>query len=638
MLSKDLHTLLTNLPEKSYITAESLSNQMNLSKRTIHTRISELNDILKENGACIESKPRHGIRLRVLDPDMFTAFQEDQGQGQDSHFIPNRMDEREEFLIVYLLNQERYVKSDDICDLLYISKGTLSALMKRVEAWFSKYGISLERRPNYGMRIVGSEQNYRNCLARCMLEFETFPRMAGTAWLDEVQELTGEVLQYLSEPEYKINLSEVAIENFVIHLYISLDRIAKGKTVDMESTDIPHIYNHEWQYLDKLISVLEKRKGVEYTDSERLYMALQLAGKRMIGCAESDEVNIVIKADIQQSVIQMLNIIFTHFGYDFRNNFDTRMQLCQHMIPFDIRMRFGIPLQNPMLDEIKEQHMLGYQMAVVATADLASKYGKEIPEDEIGYFAVIFALAVEKHKLQREKQNILIVCGAGKGSSRMLKFQYQQMFGSELENIYVCDILALEEFDFSKVDYVFTTVPIEQHIPVPVVKVNMFLTDSDKKHIQHVLEVGKAEFLTKYFQRNRFYTDIDGADRETIIRRICERVIKQEQVSDEFTDLVLERERLGATDCGNLVAIPHPLKTVTKTSFVYTVILDKPIKWWRRNVQVVLLIAVGQEDDPDIQKFYEMTTQFITDEKAVRDLIQYKNYDRMMESFNNLHK
>ncbi|MCI8975223.1 MAG: PRD domain-containing protein [Lachnospiraceae bacterium] len=632
MLRGNLRDLLDILPEEHYITIEMVSKQMKLSKRTISTRIGELNALLRNNGAFIESKPRYGIRLCIVDIDRFTAFQQNKKRNAD--FIPDNTNERVEFLVVYLLNQENYVKSDDLCDLLCVSRGTLSAAIKRVEIWFSNYNVSLERRPNYGIRIVGEEQDFRNCLVKVMLKTDLFRSMTDITWMGEVRELTAEVLQYL--PEHMINLSETAIENFVMYLYVSLKRMKRGKTVNVIIQDMPQIYNHEWRYVDKLISIFEEKTEVTYTESERQYLALQLAGTRMIGNAEQDEVNVVIKSDIEQSVIQMLELINIHFGYDFRNSLDIRMQLCQHMVSFDIRMCFGIPLKNPSLQEVKKQCMLGYQMASVAATSLAVKYGKEIPEDEIGFFAIIFAYAAHKYKSKIEKKNILVVCGSGKSSSRLLKFQYQQTFGDYLENIYVCDMLELNTFDFNKVDYVFTTVPIEGYIPIPVMQVNMFLIDNDKKRVAHVLEIGKNDFLRKYFQRDLFCTEIKGTDREMIVQELCEKVMQQYNLPENFTDLVLQREKLGATDYGNFVAIPHPLKAVTKTSFVYTAILDKPIYWWQHDVQVIFLIVVGEEEDPDIQKFYEMTTRFISDNETVKKLIQYKDYDRMMGLFDEL--
>ncbi len=60
MLRGNLRDLLDIFPEEHYITIEMVSKQMKLSKRTISTRIGELNALLRNNGAFIESKPRYG--------------------------------------------------------------------------------------------------------------------------------------------------------------------------------------------------------------------------------------------------------------------------------------------------------------------------------------------------------------------------------------------------------------------------------------------------------------------------------------------------------------------------------------------------------------------------------------------------
>jgi lichenan operon transcriptional antiterminator len=84
-----------------------------------------------------------------------------------------------------------------------------------------------------------------------------------------------------------------------------------------------------------------------------------------------------------------------------------------------------------------------------------------ISEGEIGYLALIFALALEQQKNpDYSKYNILIVCSSGQGRARLLMYKYQQTFGKYINQIYLCNQFELNGFDFSKVQYVFTTIPI----------------------------------------------------------------------------------------------------------------------------------------------------------------------------------
>lgn len=89
MLKGNLHDLLCMLPEDNYITIEMVSKRMKVSKRTVSTRVSELNELLRKNGAFVESKPRYGIRLCVEDKQRFEEFRRHEKKGGE--FIPDNM-------------------------------------------------------------------------------------------------------------------------------------------------------------------------------------------------------------------------------------------------------------------------------------------------------------------------------------------------------------------------------------------------------------------------------------------------------------------------------------------------------------------------------------------------------------------
>ena len=42
---------------------------------------------------------------------------------------------------------------------------------------------------------------------------------------------------------------------------------------------------------------------------------------------------------------------------------------------------------------------------------------------------------------------------------------------------------------------------------------------------------------------------------------------------------VFEREEISSTSIGDLTAIPHPIATDTKKSFISILVLNKPIMW-----------------------------------------------------------
>ena len=91
-----------------------------------------------------------------------------------------------------------------------------------------------------------------------------------------------------------------------------------------------------------------------------------MTGKRTGGNLVENAVNFVIPENIDQLSLRILQLISNEYHLDILNDFDIRMTLNQHLVPFDIRMRYEIPLKNPLLQEIKENYSLAYQAARIA--------------------------------------------------------------------------------------------------------------------------------------------------------------------------------------------------------------------------------------------------------------------------------
>lgn len=630
---ENIQKLLKYLKEEEYVSAGYLSQQTGVSERTIYNRVKELDVLLRKNGAHIETKPRYGIRLVIMDRNAYQDFLKKDISAESE--IPDTASDRENFVLAFLLNHNEYIKLDDMCEFMYVSKGTLSATLKRVEYCLKQYNLSITRKPNYGIRAMGEEFDFRRCIADLFIKRDMLQQFAQEHKEKGMQELAEIVLELLKV--YDVKFSETAFENFVTYMYVAVKRIPRGNTVNLSRDQIQDLSEEEWSFVEKLSDIFSKKYGIVYPEAEKAYIALHLAGKRMIGSNNDDAPNFVVRSDLDQLVLKMLDMVFHEYHIDLRNAFDFRVAMNQHLVPFDIRMHFNIPLKNPLLEEIKNNYMIAYQMAASSSTVLAEYYKKEIPEDEIGYLALLFELALEQKsdKIKR-KLNVLLVCASGKGSARLLKYRYQQAFQDYLNEIAVCDLYELEHYDFTSVDCVFTTVPIAYHVPVPILEVNLFPSDSEIRNIKRALHYGKNCFLDKYYKPEHFYIDIKGDNRTEILTELCKRVVRDQGISDEFTDLVLQREELNSTDFGNLVALPHPMKMVTDNTFVYVAVLEKPVRWSRHDVQVLFLTSIGKKEDPDIQRFYEMTTELIVDEKVIADLIRTRNFETLMEGFEKL--
>lgn len=618
-MQSQLKELLDMMSTDTYITAKDISSRFQISLKTVRNRIKDLRTELNNFGADIISKPRYGYQLKIIDPQIYSKIF--QNQTLD---IPENTQARENYILTYLLNHNEYIKVDDLGELLYITRNRISASLKKVEFLANRYYLRIERKPNYGIALRGNEFDKRRLICDYFLNVDEKQRTFYQNQNIELKHIANLVIPLLQE--YELHLSETAFENFIGYLLIQRERIKQEFYIGDNGENLLSIGIKEIAFRNELVHVLEKSFHLTYSLYEQNYILLHIAGKRNVGNVNNNESNFVIKEEIDRLVMEMINAIYQEFQVDMRSNFDIRMGLNQHLVPFDIRMKYDIPFANPMIQDIKQNYSFAYRIALFIRPLLEKIYQKAIPEDEIGYFALIFQLAIEQKK-SSQKRDILIICSTGKSSSRLLMYRYKHEFKDYIDHIYVCDSFEMNTFDYNKVDYVFTTIPINIEIPKPIVKINNFLENDDIQRIKKILEHNEDEIIKKYYCPERMILDLEASSKEDALQKICQIIVEKEGVDPSFLQSVLEREEIESTDFGNYIAIPHPKDVFLKDTFVYVAVLKEPILWSRNIVQLIILTAIGEEIDDSIQKFYELTSQFSLNKDAIQSFIANPTYE-----------
>lgn len=625
-----LQKLLTEIPEDQYITAEALAEKLDMGVKTVRVRIADLNDALDGNGARVISKQHYGYMLKVSDRARYTEYVQICEQPVEGR-LPTTPDERLFHILLMLINTHDFMRLDDIADALYVSKATVSNDIKRIEEILKEYKLSLLRKPHYGIKISGKERRIRRLIIEYVEQGE-FRELANEKH-PVSQEEVRDVLESLIK-KYEIVFYHAAFEKLCLQLFITINRIARGFVTEFDndvfeegktSDSILFIANEITEALGRL-------GNVTFSKSEFEFIILQLQGKRTIGAQQRAHENYLITEHIQNLTIKMLNSVYTEFGIDLRSDLELRLSLSMHLLPFDIRMRYGMALNNPETKDIEEHYAFAYTVASRACASIQEHYDHEIPPSEIAYITPFFVLAMEKSGKTRKKKKVLLVCSTGKASSQLLAYKFQEEFGDYIERMEVMDLFSLSEADAEEYDYIFTTVPIPFEVPRPVFEVSQFLLQDEISRVRTILSRRDEKNVGSYYKEELFFTDIGGNDRFEIISNICDRIARVYPLPTGFEEAVKKRESFFSTDYGNLVAFPHPITMMGNETFVSVTVLEKPILWERNMVQVVLTVSIAQSGDlhEQLQKFYSVTANLITDEAGIQRLIANPTYDTLL--------
>lgn len=619
--------LLDNLSDKEFVTIDKLAEKLQLSPRTIRTLLNELEEELLQNGCELRRERNKGAKLDITNLKKYEIFYKKTAHTQ----IPNSGEQRIDYILALFFSTHEFIKIDDLCDQLFVSRKTVSMDLKSVEEYLNRYQIALERKPYYGIKMRGDEFAFRLCLSSIFYERDHFWFRPIYDEFEEPEIIRKQLLESTQKLGYTIY--ETDISNMVLQIQIALYRFKMGAEISMEEVDSKEWLQESDIKVAKMCALgLENTVSMLLPISEIKYLAIHLSGKKKLLTTGSE--NLVIDREVNQLVNEMLENVHKVFNLDLTSDFELNTSLKKHMVALRIRLQYHLKLENPILKEIKEEYSFPYAVATQAATVLSEYFHVMVSEDEIGYLAVCFALSLERHK-QSRKRNILLVCASGEGTSKLFEYRFKETFKDYLNTVETCDITSLPTRDFSQIDYIFTTVPIPFPIPVAIYQVQYFFDKHNFNQVKWILEDHQLESIKQYFSEDLFFTDIEGENREEIIHALCERIGEVREIPEKFEESVLYREKIMQTDFNGQIAIPHPYKPITSETFVCVAVLDKPVRWYNCDVQVIFLLSISDKNEV-VENFYRVTSKFMMDETFINQIITEKNFETILEIIDNV--
>ena len=327
----------------------------------------------------------------------------------------------------------------------------------------------------------------------------------------------------------------------------------------------------------------------------------------------------------------MLEAVWRAFRFDFRYDVELRMNLARHLMPLSVRLRYHMTLENALLPDIKQRFPLAYAMALDACGVLAAHFGTTPSEEEAGYIALAFALALERSKEEPERKNLLVVCASGRGTAHLLAYEVEHRFEGHIGSIETCDVEDFARRDLSGIDYVLTTVKLDRHVNIPVIEVSVFLNERDSEDIKSALERGTNVPASRFFDPDLFFPHLSFADKAGVLAFLSARMAERDDVRDDLEQLVLKREETGATSFGNLVALPHPYGPASDRTQVSVGLLDSPVDWDGKPVRAVFLICISDDASVELESFYKSMVGLLTNSESIQRLLSSMRFETLMD-------
>ncbi|WP_196604364.1 BglG family transcription antiterminator [Pectinatus haikarae] len=618
------------------VSGEVISGQLGVSSRTIRSDMKILEKMIQGYPIFINSAPRKGYMM-VCEQAFFADKFINDTLGRNAVNI-KCSHEPADYIVCRLLTNsytDTTVTQTYLADEMYISLSSLKSNFIECKQILSKYNIKIMHYKKDGIQIDGDENQVRNCIFDYIDKSDCFAeKIFAETDMISIDEVISKVLR-----EREMQIPDTDKTSLCIHVAIAITRAQCGKSISYPISTVKKIdqtfeYNVAKDILEYLYAVL----AIDVAYSEVYYITqCLLASKKFFNTATSGE-----NLEAKKIVYAVLEKIKQELLIDFIDDEYLIDGLVLHLNIAINRIQFHMNIRNELLETIKNDYPLAFQMGVIASKVVKNLNKIDVNENEIGYIALHFGAALSRKGINEKicsAKKIIIACAAGLSIAVLLKAKIKEHFQNRLDILEVMPTYSITTEILKKVDYIFTTVPIDNIKSPKIITINNILQDDDIAKIEKIVfdntSINKA-YLQEFLKPRNFFTDKEFASKEDCIGFLTENAIQKGLMSEKTRASVYEREDISSTAIGNMVAVPHPIYNDMEVSFISVLILNKPIQWGNFLVQVVFLLSIKKGDNKLWETIFLKLNDYIRSKNGVESMLKNKSYDIFLHEFSSM--
>lgn len=486
----------------------TLKDRYKVSERTVRYDLKQISEFLQLNAL--------GTLDKVYKKGYVLNCDDEQRQTLKGHHLPDinevhyyTSEERQKIMLLELLNADDPIKTFVLQDKLSVSRGTVIKELQAVDDWLSNYDLTLIKKPNYGLKIQGTETCKRNALLGLAKDFMTTEQILSMISSQNDQHenrlLFNIDLKVLEEtmPTLEeiagIKFGDNAYASLFTHLAIALQRIREGKSIYLPPEDLAMLEKtEEFNISSDFAQVLEDKFSIRIPDTEIGYITLHIMASQLKpGTMRSPDIleeatedlnatDLLLANtdyDLMEMASDITNYIKAQLNVAFADDERVLLDLCIHLKPAIHRCKYGMYLTNPLLEDIKKNYYRLFRVVREAMLLLKIKYPIEMNDHELSYIALHFAAEIEKGNMNfNQKLNVLLICASGIGTAKMLNNRIRTNF-SDLNVIDTISYLDFYKKQDWQVDLIVSTIELKE-TDYPCIVVNPLLQKEDVQKIE----------------------------------------------------------------------------------------------------------------------------------------------------------
>lgn len=499
------------LGENCYNTIKKFAVCLNTSDKTLKKDLNVIEKYLSEFNIELDRKPGTGIRIKKdknIEWVLYNSLNTQENEVKNISIYNRRI----EITKKILLNSCETTSIQKLSDQYYVSKTSIANDLKYIEKWLLPFHLKLNKTVG-GTKIDGKEINIRQAIAALLLDYKkeenkkeildlairldavtlnTLSEIFETDKIIYINNVIGEL-----EKKYNCKLYDPYYINLLTHILISLKRGAEGNEIEINAKESDENFKSKKAY-EEAVSLIwrinnDMHISLGYTEVYYLYRYFISSGLIKENLQEQDGIanNIQYLADIFAK--ELTSYVEKIMQIPIFHDESVLNGLLLHIRPMLNRLAYDIQIKNQLIKNIQGEYPELFNICKAASLLTAQKLlKKEISEDEIGYIALYYQIALEKASL---KKQVLVVCHSGYGTSQLLTTRLKKVFPQwNIADIISAD--SLKKRSLKEIDFIVSTVPLEI-TEKPYILVSVFLNEQDIKNISNNLLMKKPITIAK---------------------------------------------------------------------------------------------------------------------------------------------
>ena len=614
------------LLSRDFATVDYLSDQIDVSHRTVSNYINQLNNDL-EDIAIIKNKRGQGYYLTLLDREKFEQVFD---ASKEAEAQPDSLQKRIAFIINRLMNESDTHTLDELAFELNISRSTLVNDLKKAAVVLDSYHLKIIGKPNKGMHISGNELSLRLFILENAYNF-----------LYKESPIDWDVEEAIIQIARKYDFEATTTKRLIHSVVIMLDRFLNGYVI----TDLDEKYERLMDTNDYTIALeikkaIERALPIQIPENEVLFITIPIAGRRTSTRTSSLE-TITVPSEIKH----LLSLIADRITFEMNitlNRDQFSMDLEYHTLFMINRLLFGIHITNPLINDVKEKYPLAYKMAEIAGDVILEEMNLRPSADELGYLAFYFGIYLSEQDLKAVNfDQVAIVCGTGRGTAKIIEIQLRKVIGMQPSIDLYSEVDATKE-RLSNYDLILTTIPLSFPIDIPVIRATEIFDENEIAN-----QINKVIYLKNYRtprlgSRHSVISALLEEDRFFLLQRsqsYMENMLEmanflkdQGFVDPGFPERIRKREEKSTMVFDRNIAMPHTINYASDQIILSVGVLPDGKRQNAENIQLIFLLALPETTDYDaglLVKVYDEIIKIAEDEKLVQTLSECKTVEEL---------